>query len=388
MEGGTNNNYNEGGPRRLLLLLLKQFWPPVFASYNIFRYNALGNSDTIYGVEPFSYYVKNLLLNLNLCAPLGMLGVVVHGLSQRVSWDLWSCLFCLVPWLLITLPRPHKEERFLYPVYPLLVTGSAMVGDALLNAIGRVEAGLSRHKSLSNRQRLLLEAVLWLPVLLLGMSRTAALSRYYSAPFDVYTHLSLIVQQQDPQYSGSNGNHNGSNNVVCTCGEWYRFPSSFFLASEDSRPLRFLPSSFTGHLPQPFAVTGSRPSSQRELQPFRDDNGMNPERFVSLEECGWVVELEGGDCNVTMPGDLLPSSHSHKEDDGRGDNVVVVDTERDRHSALYRHPFLNAAQTNILHRVLYLPGWHEAAARQGKVSYQDYVLYKIPKQRSIQQQPS
>jgi alpha-1,2-mannosyltransferase len=344
--------------------------PPVLTSYNIFRYNALGNGDAIYGVEPLSYYARNLLLNLNLSAPLGLVGWAVHGLSQRVHWGLWSCLFCLVPWLLLTLPRPHKEERFLYPVYPLLVTGSAMVGDALLNAVGRVEAGLSRHKSLSSRQRLALEGVLWAPVLLMGLSRTAALARYYSAPFDVYERLSLIIQQE------TSAGGLAANNAVCTCGEWYRFPSSFFLASRDSRPLRFLPSSFTGQLPQPFAAAGSRPSSLRELQPFRDDNGMNPERFVTLDECGWVVELEGGDCNVTLSGAPL--------DDGDGA------ADENRPVAVYRRPFLNSAATTVLHRVLYLPGLHEYAAKQGKVSYQDYVLYKIPPQRQNQdeQQPS
>jgi alpha-1,2-mannosyltransferase len=224
-----------------------------------------------------------------------------------------------------------------------------MVGDALLNAIGRVEAGLSRHKRLSDRQRLALEVLMWLPVMAAGLSRTVALSKYYTAPFHVYTQLSVLIQQHQNQASRRS---QPTTNVVCTCGEWYRFPSTFFLASDSSRPLRFLPGSFTGQLPQPFAPTGSRPSSLAHLQPFRDDNGMNPERFVALDECDWIVELEGGDCNVTLP-----------------DSSTVV----------YRHPFLDAAQTTLLHRVMYLPGLHESAVARGEVSYQDYVLYKIAK---------
>jgi alpha-1,2-mannosyltransferase len=319
-----------------------QHWrslPPVVATYNIFKYNAVGGGDAMYGVEPLSYYVKNLLLNLNLVAPWGASALLVHGCSQRIDWDVWTCLCSLVPWIVVTFPRAHKEERFLFPIYPVLVTGAAMVVDATLNAIGRVEAGLSRHKCLSRKQRLLLESFVWIPVVVLGLSRTTALAKYYSAPFQAYMALNAQL---------------GPHDTVCTCGEWYRFPSSFFLAQTD-QPLRFLPSSFTGQLPQPFVQAGSRPSGIPHLQPFRSDNQMNLERFVALEGCDWVVELKGGsgDCNVTLPGD--------------DDDAAVA----------FTHPFLNAAATSTLHRVLYVPGWHEAAIQKGSVQYHDYVVYKL-----------
>jgi alpha-1,2-mannosyltransferase len=311
---------------------------PVIATYNIFKYNAVGGGDSMYGTEPVSYYVKNLLLNLNLVAPLGAGALLVHGCSQRINWDVWTCLCSLVPWILITFPRSHKEERFLFPIYPILVTGAAMVADATLNAIGRVEAGLSRHKCLSRKQRLVLESLVWIPVVVLGLGRTMALAKYYSAPLHAYTALHAQL---------------GPHDTVCTCGEWYRFPSSFFLANTD-QPLRFLPCSFTGQLPQPFVPAGSRPSGISQLQPFHSDNTMNVERFAQLEDCDWVVELQAGsgDCNVTLPDD--------------SDDAIV-----------FRYPFLNAAATSTLNRVLYVPGWHEAAIRKGSVQYHDYVVYKL-----------
>ena len=33
--------------------------------WNIFVYNATAGGDELYGVEPLSYYIKNLLLNFN-----------------------------------------------------------------------------------------------------------------------------------------------------------------------------------------------------------------------------------------------------------------------------------------------------------------------------------
>ncbi|KAL7485508.1 hypothetical protein ACHAW6_011959 [Cyclotella cf. meneghiniana] len=40
--------------------------------WNIFSYNARAGGDELYGVEPLSYYVKNLALNFNLVALLGL----------------------------------------------------------------------------------------------------------------------------------------------------------------------------------------------------------------------------------------------------------------------------------------------------------------------------
>ena len=41
--------------------------------WNILMYNTKAGGDELYGIEPFSYYVKNLFLNLNYVAPVGIL---------------------------------------------------------------------------------------------------------------------------------------------------------------------------------------------------------------------------------------------------------------------------------------------------------------------------
>jgi alpha-1,2-mannosyltransferase len=157
------------------------------------------------------------------------------------------------------------------------------------------------------------------------------LHKYYSAPAAIYTVLST---QQQPDEK------------VCTCGEWYRFPSSFYLPT--GQDLGFLPSSFTGQLPQPFSVHGSKPASVSVQQPFNDRNLEQKERYVDVADCHWIVDLSTGDC--------APAS------------ARVVATA----------PFLDAERTpSTLHRTLYLPFWHEKAVKNGQVHYQDYVLYNL-----------
>ena len=108
--------------------------------FNILLYNALGGrGDELYGIEPASYYLKNLLLNLGPVFPLACLlpTIVIFRwfafaaasirksslkLSQgqrktRVS-DEASCILvlcaCVFLWLLTLLSRPHKVRTVSY----------------------------------------------------------------------------------------------------------------------------------------------------------------------------------------------------------------------------------------------------------------------------------
>ncbi len=100
-----------------------------FPTLNIFLYNAVGNNtgDELYGIEPVSYYVKNLLLTTGICWPLTIVSipivVVDYLLSKRIDLnsELFAMFVSLGLWLGIMFSRPHKEERFLYPIYPLII---------------------------------------------------------------------------------------------------------------------------------------------------------------------------------------------------------------------------------------------------------------------------
>merc|ERR1712216_711082 len=94
-----------------------------------------GGGDELYGVEPLSYYVKNLALNWNAVAVLGLLSlplVLLSGGAQGTfsvssssskspsSSGIGWVLLPLYLWLAVVVPRPHKEERFLFPIYPFV----------------------------------------------------------------------------------------------------------------------------------------------------------------------------------------------------------------------------------------------------------------------------
>jgi alpha-1,2-mannosyltransferase len=81
----------------------------IFPSWNILRYNVMQGDDELYGVEPFSYYVKNLLLGFNVVAVMAFIAILLlflelafnqtrqkmtleklYALSPMVIWLLWS----------------------------------------------------------------------------------------------------------------------------------------------------------------------------------------------------------------------------------------------------------------------------------------------------------
>jgi alpha-1,2-mannosyltransferase len=343
---------------------------------NIFTYNAGGNGDELYGVEPTSYYIKNLLLNCNVLCLLGCLALPVYFMTHskgaissssgtfevKLDWNIVSILLSLPAWLLITVPRPHKEERFMFPIYPVLVYGATLTVDTLLtHLLLRVRRRVvvpsepkAKPQSISNNVvqtnlawKIVLLLLLWIPVMLLSMSRSLALKYYYTAPINVYSSLATNTSAPASQ----------APKLVCTCGEWYRYPSSFLLPEMIVKaPVGFLQSSFTGQLPQPFTKYGSKKESQEFLQPFNDRNIEQPERYVSdVTQCGWIVDL--GESDECM-------SH-FQSNNTRFTKVVSV-------------PFLDSERTvSTLHRILFVPYMHEGARRSGTVAYNDYSLYIV-----------
>jgi alpha-1,2-mannosyltransferase len=357
---------------------------------NIFTYNAGGNGDSLYGVEPVSYYVKNLLLNTNVVAILGLLAAMVYPIYSLLASSngrTWAMLATIPAWLAVTVPRPHKEERFLFPIYPALLLGAVWLLDTVIaRAVVPLWMWLAGpSSSLANKDDLTLAALrrrrdscrtawhvlVWTPVILLSLSRTAALQRYYSAPLYLYSAISAHVLA-----SSSSSTNNvvpepySPRRLVCVCGEWYRFPGTLYLPGstspdESAWQLGFLPSSFQGQLPQVFSRHGSKAESQSVLQPFNDQNLEQTERYVPspAEQCAYLVVLMPTDND---PGNKEASCVNQVTRDGPATATVLASL-----------PFLDGDRTSTLHRTLYLPYWHERARQTGQVVYQQYVLYKI-----------
>lgn len=294
---------------------------------NIVLYNAKEGGDELYGVEPPSYYLKNLLLNFNYAAVLGLLTLPVAAIQRMKGSPLpipliVTCVAPLFLWLAIVMPRPHKEERFLFPIYPALCACAAITLESIW------ESTLGRFVP----KRRFLWILFLVPTAVLCISRTLALAKYYTAPLFVYAALAQNAPPTDVS------------ELVCTCGEWYRFPSSFYLPP--NYQLGFLPSSFRGQLPKPFGSQGV----------FNDENKEELDRYVpSIESCTYVIEL------------------IHGEDP---ECLRYMNESESSWTRIASHEYLDASQTSSLHRILYLPYHHEKAVSDGFVRYNAYTLYQ------------
>ena len=379
--------------------------------WNIIVYNTKAGGDELYGIEPFSYYIKNLIVNFNYVAVVGVLAfiplltmvVVLLPYAKQKKRTLLlvldgCCLMLpLYLWLGVVMPRPHKEERFLYPIYPCLCLGAAVVsvvsvqtgmhyyyGYSTLSSspspsmIITTKQEQSKEDSGRRRSSLIVLLLIWIPAAIISSARLLALSKYYTGPLRLYSQLSEAIL------------HNTATTVamtkptmmICTCGEWYRFPSSFFVP--ESRSLSssattveeeeavinfnfgFAQSTFDGQLPQPFTTDGSgHPSFPREggarANIFNDMNQPEPGSYTSLDEdCDYLIELSTSLQSCTD----LATTHDDKQQQQEWIPIVEV-------------PFLDTdATTSAIHRILYIPYLHEQAVEKGTVQFTGYVLYK------------
>ncbi|VDN17655.1 unnamed protein product [Gongylonema pulchrum] len=241
------------------------FGKTVLAPLNIVLYNVFSShGPNLYGIEDLKYYVKNLLLNWNVVALLAPFSVPVAGLAYvwtHFSFVYWRrylpVLFIFLTvalWLAIFFWQPHKEERFLFPIYPLL----AVLAAVTLDALPRVGVYLLGGGSRSFWQGCI---AMWLLIFsVLSVSRSAALYRNFSAPVEVFKglneHLASISNRNISHFTRNNDTVIN----VCIGKEWYRFPSSFFLPSSGrsdggrlwTTELKFIKSEFAGLLPKPY----------------------------------------------------------------------------------------------------------------------------------------
>ncbi|VDL82642.1 unnamed protein product [Nippostrongylus brasiliensis] len=284
----------------------------VLAPLNIVLYNVFSeHGPDLYGVEPLSYYLKNLALNWNLAAFLVPCAIPLSAINYLYSWKAsaehkkWGIpvhptywrhysslflLFCSFSlWCMIFFVQPHKEERFLFPIYPLIALLAAVSLDSIERLVSRFLPSLSS-----------ISWVVLLGFVLASMSRTYALHRNFSAHIEVYKSLNEHLMDHQHQLDFS---IRGDPLRVCVGKEWYRFPSSFFLPqmAVDARSrkrgvqLHFLKSEFAGLLPK-YYPQGKIPFITRRIP--TEMNDMNQEemsRYVPLDTCDYLIDLETPD---------------------------------------------------------------------------------------------
>jgi alpha-1,2-mannosyltransferase len=356
----------------------------LLAPWNIIAYNALGvggdgRGGDLYGVEPASFYARNLALNFNVQALAAALSPLALAAEAAAAWRgggggggaSRSLLFADAPaggaararalvaallaqlwlWFALMSARPHKEERFMFVVFPLVsvaAAATALAGARALRAALVAAAPRARAARALPRAALVLAA---LATAALSASRVAALAHGYSAPFAAWTFLAREVQAAPagepsaPLAAHFHGRGDGSAwtalfldtapplaalpayaaaprllrargaappaapgapaaVTVCVGKEWYRFPGSFFLPERARAPrgggargargaagparLAFLESDFGGQLPQPFLPLPAGASAPRTG--FNDVNAAERDRYVPLASCDYVVD--------------------------------------------------------------------------------------------------
>lgn len=270
-----------------LVLVDKYFYGHWTISFlNFIKYNVIGGGESsLYGVEGTTYYLRNGFNNLQVILPFALIAPPVVTLLavaiKRKRMDALRLLWWLSPayvWLGTISLLPHKEERFLYVVYPLLCLAGAVGVESTVDFVRHLSSALFNNRA---RAEGLLASVTRKVVLSLmlsmALSRTLALILYYGAPFDVFKHLTRM------------GNNDKA--TICIGAEWYRFPSSYFLPPNYT--LQFVKSGFKT-LPRPFDIDkgGSR-AAPIELN---DKHEVDPSSFwQSAVDCDYFVTLKEGE---------------------------------------------------------------------------------------------
>ncbi|KAF2359705.1 GPI mannosyltransferase [Trinorchestia longiramus] len=255
---------------------------PVVAPLNLLLYNVFtSHGPNLYGTEAWTFYFINGFLNFNLAFVLALFALPLMWLSRigepasssrvQPSVPAWLSLSAMYLWLAVFLLQPHKEERFLFPVYPLVCLAAAIALESTERLVSRVPVLGSTSLPVYLTLTLLVSSST------LSVSRSVGQYRCYHAPMDVF----LELQKLPPTDSVTMR--------LCLGKEWHRFPSSFFLP-DDKWEVRFIKSSFRGQLPQPFLSSSDATTVARDN--FNDLNLEVQDRYVSPETCHYLVDQD------------------------------------------------------------------------------------------------
>nr|XP_055161668.1 alpha-1,2-mannosyltransferase ALG9 isoform X2 [Nyctereutes procyonoides] len=327
----------------------------VVAPLNIVLYNVFTpHGPDLYGTEPWYFYLINGFLNFNVAFALALLVLPLTSLMeyllqrfhvQNLGHPYWLTLAPMYIWFLIFFIQPHKEERFLFPVYPLICLCGAVALSALQKCYHFVfqRYRLEHYTVTSNW---LASGMLFL-FGLLSFSRSVALFKGYHGPLDLYPEFYRIAT--DPTIHTV---PEGRPVNVCVGKEWYRFPSSFLLP--DNWQLQFITSEFRGQLPKPFA---EGPLATRIVPiDMNDQNLEEPSRYIDISKCHYLVDLD------TM---------------GETPREPKYSSNREEWISLAYRPFLDASRSSKLLRAFYVPFLSD--------QYTVYVNYTILKPRKAKQ---
>lgn len=365
----------------------------VVVPWNIIKYNVFPTSAAtgpeLYGTEPWYYYLLNGLLNFNIVLPLALLSLpalFAITLFERKKLAITKpgqtsapvlLAFRLSPlyiWFTVLSLQPHKEERFMFPAFPLICFGAAFTVGMIRAAMEAIFVNITRAPFRAARTPIY--RYVTVPVIVLtsfiSIARVLALQHYFRSPMPILFHLQYtelptlaihtypahypklnLTNYQDAEEQMDISILSQMNLTLCYGKEWYRFPSSFLVP--DELRTEFIKSDFDGILPKHFverrdavaAVRRSYVRSKAEITRqsppgFNNVNREELDRYVPVESCSYLVDLD------------FPKRHLGVVDNVRkGDQRYTVDTEHWDRMVCY--PFLDAEHSPRLSRSFYFP---------------------------------
>ena len=250
----------------LILVDLMLYKRMVIAPLNIVLYNVLNiHGSTLYGTEPLSFYIYNGFLNFNIAFCLALVALPCFLMYKYFNNDLkWKVCYLLMPmyiWFAIMFSAPHKEERFLYPVYPLISFSASIVLYIIWKTTSACFAYFYKHMKEASILNITGFFIIYIA---LSCCRISALETYYRAPMHIFKDVYNIPEAEA---------------TVCIGKEWHRFPSSFFIPT--GATVRFVKSEFKGQLPQRYYPGTNGTSGINPDQ--NDENREEPSVYISIK---------------------------------------------------------------------------------------------------------
>ncbi|KAH9950929.1 glycosyltransferase family 22 protein [Amylocystis lapponica] len=353
--------------------------------WNIIKYNVFPDAQRgpeLYGTESVFFYLSNLLLNFNVIVPLALLSLPALAITYRVDRKRLgerspppgeSSRYALLAvrlapvyvWMQILTAQSHKEERFMFPVYPLICFNAAVT---LYLMRGWLEtAFIAVTKSPYKASRTMLFSRFTLSVVsascVLSISRIMTQWEYYHAPLSV---IFALEGQEIPRLLNATGRivipdltqvpaHDHERQRIdlslirpfglrlCVGKEWHRFPGHYLVP--DGVRVDWIKSEFDGMLPTHFVDTSDRGGLVERVSGTRvvpaglnDLNKEAPEFYVDVSECDYLMDMD-------FPLHPVVSSHEPR---------YAADEET--WERLRCWPFLDARHSSMLTRTLWMPG--------------------------------
>eukprot|EP00842_Homolaphlyctis_polyrhiza_P006270 jgi/Hompol1/6644/HPOL_000759-RA len=344
------------GPLLLIDRLFYKRW--VVAPLNIVLYNILGGQDrgpSIYGTEPWHFYFANGLLNFNLAFPCALACFPLLIAALRISpsliyadisrfklygqaGHLTLCFSLFYGWLAIFTLQPHKEERFLFVVFPIICFCAAY---SLYLARGIAETLFLIVKPLRPKAAILSSWITPGVLVLYGIVsilRIHAGYWHYHAPFDVYTAVAAASPPAaaiDQQLTLPEA----ANRTVAVAGQLGRTDPQIAEILDEL----LLKDNFDG-----FAYVERRQKRMFSdyVEGMNDVNREEHDRYWPLDKCDYIVD--------TSPRLTDTASDQRQYDASATEPHYAWDTEH--WEQVYCRPFLDASKTGFPQRAFSIPG--------------------------------